>query len=76
MHLTNLFIEIDVIVVEEMYKVLDSRDRWVGSASQALVCLALLTATDKALHLDDLLHVFLVELLLLCKFLADQQASC
>lgn len=70
-NLTNLLIEIDVAVIEQVHKVLDGRHGWVLPACQALICFALLSATNEALNLDNLLHVLFVELLLFGVFLAD-----
>ena len=73
---TNLFVEVKIIVVEQMNKVLDRRHRRVLAVSEALVSFSLLSASDEALDLDDLLHILFEETLFLSELCTNKRCLC
>ncbi|KAI6756601.1 hypothetical protein HG530_011199 [Fusarium avenaceum] len=71
----DFFVEVKIAVIEKVDKVLDSANRRVLASGQALVSLSLNLGTDKALDLDDLLHILVVEALLLLEASPDHEPS-
>ncbi len=69
----DLFVEVEITVIEQVDEILDSVDWRVLSGCEAFVGLSLKLGANETLDFDHLLHVLVVMPLLLLEFRPDDE---